>query len=107
VVQVSRWDQLKDMSGVMQGFAEYVAPEGNGYPVLAGPAVAGVTDDPEGAAVFGDCLLQWRDLPAAVRARVLLVTLPLVTPAKTPPWLTHCSGTPPLSRKRASPRGSD
>jgi trehalose synthase len=39
--------------------------------------VAGVTDDPEGAAVFGDCLLQWRDLPAAVRARVLLVTLPL------------------------------
>jgi trehalose synthase len=36
-----------------------------------------VTDDPEGAAVFGDCLLQWRDLPDAVRARVLLVTLPL------------------------------
>ena len=36
-----------------------------------------MTDDPEGAAVFGDCLLQWRDLPAAVRARVLLITLPL------------------------------
>ncbi len=77
VVQVSRWDQLKDMSGVMRGFAEYVAPGGSGYLVLAGPAVAGVTDDPEGAAVFGDCLLQWRDLPAAARARVLLVTLPL------------------------------
>ena len=40
VVQVSRWDQLKDMSGVMQGFAEYVAPGGSGYLVLAGPAVA-------------------------------------------------------------------
>ena len=77
VVQVSRWDQLKDMSGVMRGFAQYVAPGGNGYLVLAGPAVAGVTDDPEGVAVFGDCLLQWRDLPAAARARVLLVTLPL------------------------------
>ena len=77
VVQVSRWDQLKDMSGVMHGFAQYVAPGGNGYLVLAGPAVAGVTDDPEGVAVFGDCLLQWRDLPAAARARVLLVTLPL------------------------------
>ena len=77
VVQVSRWDRLKDMSGVMRGFAEYVAPGGSGYLVLAGPAVAGVTDDPEGAAVFGDCLLQWRDLPAAARARVLLVTLPL------------------------------
>jgi trehalose synthase len=77
VVQVSRWDRLKDMPGVMRGFAEYVAPSGSGYLVLAGPAAAGVTDDPEGAAVFGDCLLQWRDLPPAARARVLLVTLPL------------------------------
>ncbi len=77
VVQVSRWDQLKDMAGVMQGFAKHVVPGGDGYLVLAGPAVAGVTDDPEGAAVFGDCLLQWRDLPAEARARILLVTLPL------------------------------
>ena len=77
VVQVSRWDQLKDMPGVMHGFAQYVAPGGSGYLVLAGPAVAGVSDDPEGAAVFGECLLQWHDLPAAARARVLLVTLPL------------------------------
>ena len=77
VVQVSRWDRLKDMSGVMAGFADYVAPSGSGYLVLAGPAVTGVADDPEGAAVFGDCLLQWRDLPTAARARILLVTLPL------------------------------
>jgi trehalose synthase len=77
VVQVSRWDRLKDMTGVMQGFAEYVAPRCAGYLLLVGPAVAGVTDDPEGAAVFGECLLRWRDLPADVRARVLLVTLPL------------------------------
>jgi trehalose synthase len=80
VVQVSRWDGLKDMPGVMRGFAEYVAPGGPGYLMLVGPAVAGVTDDPEGAAVFGDCLLQWRDLPAAARARILLVTLPLDDP---------------------------
>jgi trehalose synthase len=77
VIQVSRWDQLKDMSGVMTGFAKYVAPGDNGYLLLVGPAVAGVADDPEGAAVFADCLLQWRELPAAVRSRVLLVTLPL------------------------------
>ena len=76
-IQVSRWDQLKDMPGVMRGFADYVAPGGSGYLMLVGPAVAGVTDDPEGAAVFGECLLQWRDLPTAARARVLLVTLPL------------------------------
>jgi len=77
VVQISRWDRLKDMSGVMRGFAEHVVPGGGGFLVLAGPAVAGVSDDPEGAAVFGECTLQWRALPAAARARVLLVTLPL------------------------------
>ena len=43
----------------------------------AGPAVAGVSDDPEGAGVYGECLLQWHDLPPAARARILLVTLPL------------------------------
>jgi trehalose synthase len=77
VVQVSRWDRLKDMPGVMGGFAEHIAPSGRGYLVLAGPAVAGVADDPEGAAVFADCLLQWDALPAVARARILLVTLPL------------------------------
>jgi len=77
VVQVSRWDRLKDMPGVMAGFARYVAPGGGGYLVLAGPAVTGVADDPEGAGVLAECLLQWRDLPTGVRGRILLVTLPL------------------------------
>jgi len=77
VLQVSRWDRLKDMPGVMHGFAGYAAAGGPGYLLLVGPAVAGVSDDPEGAAVFADCLLQWRALPDAVRRRILLVTLPL------------------------------
>jgi len=77
VIQVSRWDRLKDMEAVMCGFADHVSPTGRGYLLLVGPAVAGVTDDPEGAAVFAECLQRWRELPAAVRARILLVTLPL------------------------------
>lgn len=77
VLQVSRWDRLKDMAGVMRGFAEHVAPTGPWYLVLAGPSVAGVSDDPEGAAVYEDCVARWRRLPAAARERVLLVTLPL------------------------------
>jgi trehalose synthase len=77
VIQVSRWDRLKDMPGVMRGFAEYVAPACGGYLLLVGPAVAEVSDDPEGAAVFADCLRQWSGLAAADRARILLVTLPL------------------------------
>jgi trehalose synthase len=55
VVQVSRWDSLKDMRGVLRGFADYVALACDAYLVLAGPAVEGVTDDPEGAAVFAEC----------------------------------------------------
>ena len=77
VVQVSRWDRLKDMSGVMRGFAEHVVPSGDGYLMLVGPMMSEVADDPEGALVLAECLAQWRDLPAAARARVLLVTLPL------------------------------
>jgi trehalose synthase len=77
VLQVSRWDRLKDMAGVMEGFARYVVPGGDGYLVLAGPAVHGVTDDPEGAAVYQDCRKQWDNLPAAARQRIALVTLPM------------------------------
>ena len=77
LVQVSRWDRLKDMAGVMRGFADHVVPRGDGYLMLVGPAVKDVSDDPEGAAVYGECLLQWRDLGPAARARILLVTLPL------------------------------
>jgi trehalose synthase len=76
-VQVSRWDRLKDMGGVMRGFAEHVAPAGPGYLMLVGPSVAEVHDDPEGAEVYAECLAQWHELPASVRSRVLLVTLPL------------------------------
>jgi len=77
VVQVSRWDKLKDMPGVMHGFAEYVAPGADGYLMLVGPEVSEVADDPEGSLVFDDCVTQWRRLPRPTRSRILLVTLPL------------------------------
>jgi trehalose synthase len=77
VLQVSRWDRLKDMTGVLRGFAEHVLPGGDAYLILAGPAISGVADDPEGAEVFADCLASWQKLSAEARARALLVTLPL------------------------------
>jgi trehalose synthase len=77
VVQVSRWDRLKDMVGVMQGFAEHVAPNGPGWLILAGPSVEGVADDPEGAIVLAETLSEWRRLPPASRSRVILTTLPM------------------------------
>jgi trehalose synthase len=78
VVQVSRWDRLKDMIGVMRGFAEHVAPKGPGWLILAGPSFEGVTDDPEGAIVYAETLAQWQSLPPAQRSRVILTTLPVL-----------------------------
>jgi trehalose synthase len=45
--------------------------------VVVGPEAAGVADDPEGAAVYGDAAETWRRLPADVRRRAHLVSLPM------------------------------
>ena len=78
VVQVSRWDPLKDPIGVMRGFAAAIdSPELSGARlVLAGPDVRGVTDDPEGADTFEQVVQMWRELPDAARDRIDLVSLP-------------------------------
>jgi trehalose synthase len=78
VVQISRWDPLKDMRGVMEGFARLVdgsTPAGAEL-VLAGPNVTGVADDPEGSIVYEEVVEAWRALPHAVRNRVHLASLP-------------------------------
>jgi trehalose synthase len=77
VVQVSRWDRLKDMVGVMRGFAEHVAPTGPGWLILAGPSVDDVTDDPEGAFVYAETLAQWHQLSPSQRSRVILTSFPV------------------------------
>jgi trehalose synthase len=78
VVQVSRWDRLKDMAGVMTGFADHVdTMPADVHLLLVGPDVAAVSDDPEGAGVLAECLAQWQTLPAATRARVHLVGVPM------------------------------
>lgn len=81
VVQVSRWDHLKDMTGVLSGFVDHVVGAGDGgsgaHLLLVGPSVAGVTDDPEGAQVLAECERAWRALPEPVRRRCSLVTLPM------------------------------
>lgn len=77
VVQVSRWDRLKDMLGVLHGFAEHVAVGGDARLALVGPAVEGVTDDPEGSMVLEECLGAWDALPVSIREAVRLVVLPM------------------------------
>ena len=76
VVQISRWDRMKDMAGVMAGFAEGFDASLGAHLVLAGPMADGVEDDPEAARVFAECRTQWEALPATVRPHVHLALLP-------------------------------
>jgi trehalose synthase len=76
VAQVSRWDRLKDPHGVLTMFARHLR-DPNLHLVLAGPDSAGVADDPEGAAVYGDVAESWRRLEPEVRRRAHLVSLPM------------------------------
>jgi trehalose synthase len=79
VLQISRWDRLKDPVGVLDGFLRVDAARARGaHLMIAGPAAAGVTDDPEGAGVLGDVIETWRRLPPGDRQRVHLATLPTI-----------------------------
>ncbi|MEX0665801.1 MAG: glycosyltransferase [Acidimicrobiia bacterium] len=80
VVQVSRWDHMKDMVGVMEGFVRHVDGTAGAHLMLVGPSVTGVTDDPEGAAVLDECIQRRHLLPHEARARVHLACLPMHDP---------------------------
>jgi trehalose synthase len=76
VLQVSRWDALKDPVGVIRGF-EYVPEETGGHLVYAAPAVEAVADDPEGAQVVREAFAARDQAPASARRRIHLASLPL------------------------------
>ena len=80
VVQVSRWDRMKDMIGVLHAFVEHVG--GPARLVLAGPAVDGVSDDPEGLGVWRETVAARLALPKRTRSRVHLAALPMDDPAE-------------------------
>jgi trehalose synthase len=79
VVQVSRWDAMKDPAGVLEGFARLVTSDGtrDEHLVLAGPGVDAIADDPEGARVFTELEQRWRGLPEGARRRAHLALLPM------------------------------
>jgi trehalose synthase len=79
VVQVSRWDPLKDPVGVMRGFVEFIHldPASKAFLMLAGPSVKSIEDDPEQPATMDEVIAEWRELPHALRTRIRLVNLPM------------------------------
>jgi trehalose synthase len=76
VAQISRWDRLKDHRGLLACFDCHLADE-DLHLVLAGPATAAVSDDPEGAAVWQDVSSAWEELDPEKRRRAHLVSLPM------------------------------
>lgn len=79
VVQVSRWDAIKDHVGVLEAFARLVEPDvpRGAHLVLAGPQLGSVADDPEDPRVFAEVERAWRALPEVLRRAVHLVSLPM------------------------------
>jgi trehalose synthase len=78
VVQVSRWDRLKDPLGVIKGFVDHVADRHEDvHLIMAGPAVAAVSDDPEGKEVLEESRVAWTELDQAMQSRVHLACLPM------------------------------
>jgi trehalose synthase len=76
VTQVSRWDRLKDPRGLLECFARHLDDPAV-HLALVGPVSAAVSDDPEGAAVYGDVTESWRRMEDAARRRAHLVSLPM------------------------------
>ena len=79
VVQVSRWDRIKDMGGVLEAFVRHVDVD-DARLALVGPAVRGVSDDPESEQVWDETVAAWQELPREVRARADLATVPMDDP---------------------------
>jgi trehalose synthase len=78
VLQVSRWDRLKDMTGVLAGFADHLdRMPADAHLLLVGPAAAGVSDDPEAGEVLAECEAIWSSRPAAQQRRLHLCSLPM------------------------------
>jgi trehalose synthase len=75
VVQVSRWDALKDPVGVVRGFAEHVPASTGAHLVYAAPDVEAVADDPEGLHTLHETMAAREALPEEARSRVHLTSL--------------------------------
>ncbi|MGA5468550.1 glycosyltransferase [Streptomyces arboris] len=78
VTQVSRWDRVKDIPGVIRGFAEHVDPAFGAHLLLVGPNTTG---DRQAQQVFEECR-EVRSALGSRRDRVHLVQVPTDNPAE-------------------------
>ncbi|MFF7245964.1 glycosyltransferase [Embleya sp. NPDC008237] len=72
VTQVSRWDRVKDIPGVIEAFTDHVDPDFGAHLLLVGPRAAG---DPQAEQVLAECR-EARERRPGRRGRVHLVQIP-------------------------------
>lgn len=77
VMQVSRWDRLKDPVGVLRTFALHVGPVADAWLVLAGPQVMSVDDDPEQPEVLAEVQAAAETFGKVVRDRIVIAQIPM------------------------------
>jgi trehalose synthase len=77
VMQVSRWDRLKDPVGVLRMFAHHVAQFADGWLVLAGPQVTSVADDPEQPEILAEVQAAMETFDRTVRDRIVIAQIPM------------------------------
>jgi trehalose synthase len=77
VIQVSRWDRLKDPLGILESFRNEIAQRNDVHLVLAAPSTAAVADDPEGLEVLSEVGRQRAGCSPSVRDRIHLFSLPM------------------------------
>jgi trehalose synthase len=77
VLQVSRWDPLKDPVGLLRAFVDHVPSDPWIRLVLAGPEADATADDPEAEDTLAEVRAVRDGLPTRDRHRVLLAILPM------------------------------
>ena len=97
---------MKDMPGVMLGFAKHVDPSLGAHLLLCGPAVTGVADDPEGARCSRSASALWRALPHAARSRVHLACTPMADPDEAAAIVNALQRHAAIVVQKSSPRAS-
>ncbi|HKC20635.1 MAG TPA: glycosyltransferase, partial [Candidatus Dormibacteraeota bacterium] len=77
VIQVSRWDRLKDPVGVVHSFARHVGPRSDAWLAVAGPQVMSVDDDPEQPAILDAVRKAVDELDISIRDRIVIAEIPM------------------------------
>ena len=77
LMQVSRWDRLKDPVGVVEAFGRHIAPRTDAWLVLAGPQVRSVDDDPEQPEIIAEVQGAVAEVDRAIRDRFVIAQIPM------------------------------